>query len=640
MANFLKADPYHAPNGQFDFGPGGGSGPTGAPRGRPAGGGGAHSHPFMSAGGRLDAAATGVDPGRTLTRDTSGILGGAAGDFAARSLLSGLNASGAATGARIGAAAGTILDPVTFGLGTPAGAAIGGLLGANALPIAASAVGSYVATKIGGALYDLRQSLTGATSLEHSVNAGIANTKTATGDDSTYTPRDVAGEIGSHVLGTGADIGLANAAMGLVPDGLGGPLASAALHFGAAESPGIIGDISGYHAGRAAYDAVKGPGGDSKVKKLFPAKPPAQGAPPATPARPGAPGAPSPSGQPPVPGRAPAGPNPSQMMHPPGPGPDKPLPPPPRLFKHPVVEAHPDFRGTYASLKQSAPAALFGQKQWSAVKGSLFGHYVQQQIDTVADAMDEQQNKQVIGPHLFGKNFGFRMPNDMNAQLVNSGEGVPANIKFLRRMQAIDDQNRKKQLRGLTNGPKLASVQPRPNEDERQYRDRVKSLFQSNTDRPEVYKVSIRPKCVTPDATPEDAFTIQAEFAKALNPDDQLKQGLVYGWASIIEKDGQEVTDHQGDRIEQDELLHAAHDYMKRRDGGVMHDETGHNIGHIVESVIFTHDLQKALGIDLGKVGWLIGYQITDPRVRAMAQSRVLKAFSIGGKGRREPVNG
>jgi hypothetical protein len=116
-----------------------------------------------------------------------------------------------------------------------------------------------------------------------------------------------------------------------------------------------------------------------------------------------------------------------------------------------------------------------------------------------------------------------------------------------------------------------------------------------------------------------------------------LKQGLVYGWASIIEKDGEIVTDHQGDRITPDELVKAAHDFIcNSRQGGVLHDQYGHRIGHIVESVVFTKELQDHLGIDLGKVGWLIGYQITDPKVKTLIKSGMLKAFSIGGRGRRE----
>lgn len=124
-----------------------------------------------------------------------------------------------------------------------------------------------------------------------------------------------------------------------------------------------------------------------------------------------------------------------------------------------------------------------------------------------------------------------------------------------------------------------------------------------------------------------------------------LKDGIVWGWASVIEKDGKAIVDHQGDVIQEDDLVKAAHDHVTNsRVGGALHlyvpgpDRTPLKGGDIVESLVFTKALQKALGVDLGKVGWLVGYQITDPYVKKMVASGQLKAFSIGGSGRREPI--
>jgi hypothetical protein len=134
---------------------------------------------------------------------------------------------------------------------------------------------------------------------------------------------------------------------------------------------------------------------------------------------------------------------------------------------------------------------------------------------------------------------------------------------------------------------------------------------------------------------------------KSLTTPGAMKQGLVYGWASVIEKNGKVVTDHQGDRISVDELTKAAHDYMSNsRIGGAMHmhdsdkPDTPLSAGEVVESMVMSHDLQKALGIDLGRVGWLIGYRIDDEHVRKAAASGTLPAFSIGGKGVRSAAHG
>jgi len=104
---------------------------------------------------------------------------------------------------------------------------------------------------------------------------------------------------------------------------------------------------------------------------------------------------------------------------------------------------------------------------------------------------------------------------------------------------------------------------------------------------------------------------------------------IVWGWASVIEKDGESIFDHQGDRIAEDVLAKAAHDFVSDyRVGKVMH--SGRKVGALVESVVFTKELQKALGIDLGKVGWFIGMRVSED-VFKRVESGELQAFSIGG---------
>lgn len=105
---------------------------------------------------------------------------------------------------------------------------------------------------------------------------------------------------------------------------------------------------------------------------------------------------------------------------------------------------------------------------------------------------------------------------------------------------------------------------------------------------------------------------------------------LVYGWANITEENGQTVVDAHGDTIGTKELVAAAHDFMKQsRVGKAMH--SGRPVAEVVESVIFTPELQKQLGIDLKKTGWFIGVQVYDAEVWKRVKQGELRAFSIGG---------
>lgn len=251
----------------------------------------------------------------------------------------------------------------------------------------------------------------------------------------------------------------------------------------------------------------------------------------------------------------------------------------------------------------------------------------------------------------------FAMPNDAisrNAMLT----GGPSNTDFLARMQASDQKSRLLQLTRAYAQPGVASLQRGPAEREKAYDQRMfdvmgASVTNSNKLRPQPSQSGLGLSAHIPDQVTRytvktkkgrdwgDAFAIHADIEKGLDTEDTLKQGLVYGWASIISKDGEEITDHQDDRITEEELTKAAHDFIcNSRQGGVLHDEFGHKIGHIVESMVFSKQLQKSLGVDLKKTGWLICYQITDPRVKMLVKAGVLKSFSIGGKGQRVPAHG
>lgn len=114
----------------------------------------------------------------------------------------------------------------------------------------------------------------------------------------------------------------------------------------------------------------------------------------------------------------------------------------------------------------------------------------------------------------------------------------------------------------------------------------------------------------------------------------------VYGWAMIaVEKNGEVVTDRQGDRISPAELEKAAAVFTKDfRQTGV--DHTGNATGQMVESIVFTKAKQEALGLPEGSLpeGWFVGFQLDTDEDFALVKSGERPAFSIQGTGRRIPV--
>lgn len=129
-------------------------------------------------------------------------------------------------------------------------------------------------------------------------------------------------------------------------------------------------------------------------------------------------------------------------------------------------------------------------------------------------------------------------------------------------------------------------------------------------------------------------FAKRAEFFKV---DDDKR--IVYGWASVIERAGVPVADFEGDVISEAEMEAGAHLYAKTaRGSSEMHERLG--IADLIASTPFTRDVQKALGIDLGLIGWMVGYEVTDDAVWSKVKSRELRMFSMHGTGDREPIEG
>lgn len=125
---------------------------------------------------------------------------------------------------------------------------------------------------------------------------------------------------------------------------------------------------------------------------------------------------------------------------------------------------------------------------------------------------------------------------------------------------------------------------------------------------------------------------ISFTFAKA-DPSGRF----VRGWASVVADAAGPVVDTQGDVIAIDDIRRAAHQFVAdARVAKAMH--SGQQVGEVVESVIVDDEFAQALGISDPRRGWWIGMEIHDPDVQADVRKGRLRAFSIGGRGRRTPT--
>jgi hypothetical protein len=105
----------------------------------------------------------------------------------------------------------------------------------------------------------------------------------------------------------------------------------------------------------------------------------------------------------------------------------------------------------------------------------------------------------------------------------------------------------------------------------------------------------------------------------------------VFGWASVVEKNGQPVIDLQDDIISVADIEKAAYDFVLNvRKAGEMHTNLS-GVGRLCESMVFTAEKQAALGITMAKVGWWVGFHIDDDGVWEKVKDGTYKAFSIGG---------
>lgn len=141
---------------------------------------------------------------------------------------------------------------------------------------------------------------------------------------------------------------------------------------------------------------------------------------------------------------------------------------------------------------------------------------------------------------------------------------------------------------------------------------------------------------------------IQAPASTAIAADDpteplfsivktDLEERMIWGWGSVITVKGEPVVDRQQDIIELSELKQAVYHFMdNHRVGGEMHKLLG--VGTVVESLVFSAELQKALKIDLGKEGWFVGVRVDNDATWERVKKGELRSFSLGGSAERVPV--
>jgi hypothetical protein len=113
------------------------------------------------------------------------------------------------------------------------------------------------------------------------------------------------------------------------------------------------------------------------------------------------------------------------------------------------------------------------------------------------------------------------------------------------------------------------------------------------------------------------------------------------GFAYVVADDRGRVVDYGGDVLGgptvaegMDEVQKMAHQFISdSRQAKIIHK--GKPIGEVVESVVVDDDLCRELGAITKRRGWWIGMRIDDSDVQKMLRDGKLKAFSIGGKGKR-----
>lgn len=153
-------------------------------------------------------------------------------------------------------------------------------------------------------------------------------------------------------------------------------------------------------------------------------------------------------------------------------------------------------------------------------------------------------------------------------------------------------------------------------------------------------------------------FAAANEAPKVLKKVEKKKKGVVwkgeiskmdtdkrqvFGWASIVEKDGKPVVDLQEDMMTLEEIEKAAYDYVvTSRKGGHQHQRNGNDPKHVsdmIESFLVTPEKKEQMGLpETMPNGWWVGFKVNDDETWQAVKDGKLKEFSIHGSGVRKSI--
>lgn len=120
---------------------------------------------------------------------------------------------------------------------------------------------------------------------------------------------------------------------------------------------------------------------------------------------------------------------------------------------------------------------------------------------------------------------------------------------------------------------------------------------------------------------------------KAMLPDEQV----VVGWASVVaDAAGRPIVDLQNDIIDLTDLQSAARAFLKSNDRKLDVDHDGKARGEVVEGLVVTPEVKKALGLPPETpLGFIVAAKVHDAGTWAKVRSGQLRMFSIGGSATR-----
>lgn len=116
---------------------------------------------------------------------------------------------------------------------------------------------------------------------------------------------------------------------------------------------------------------------------------------------------------------------------------------------------------------------------------------------------------------------------------------------------------------------------------------------------------------------------------------------LAFGWAYVVEDEGEVVVDHSGEFVDKaalPALEDAAYEYvLTSREADEMHTNL-YGVGKLVESFMLTPEKAEAMGLTTKRYGYWIGFKVTKQDVWTKIKDGTYGGFSIRGVGDREAV--